>query len=524
MTVELTVARSDGGTTIRNPDGSTEVRYYQRPYSLTPPNTNQNADFFDRGQGGNPLGSTPVNTTIDASTLNQAQPLNLPTAPVDTNNYAGIIQSVPSVADITKQIQGTSQTEQSQQGLAQRLLSSLSKLGGRKEAQLQAEQQVGLPQFQTQLTDVNNQLQSLQKEALAIPLQLQQDVQGRGVTTGGLAPIQTGQLRQNAIKSLTLSAIAQTLQGNIANAQAQADRAVELEFAPLEAEVETLKQAYIMNKDFLEREDKKKADALNFQIQERTRVLNEQKDDKKTVLGFVAEAAKNGAPTLLLQRASEMASPSQALSMLSQYMSDPLAKEQALADLAYKRAQTASIYEDIQLKKDELKKKYSNESGKPLTDAQATSLGYAQRIAQASEVIDRLGGQFTGAGSYIGRAVPNILKSEDRQLFEQAQRNFINAVLRKESGAVISPEEFENARQQYFPQPGDTLSTLQQKKQNRETIYQNFLRNAGNPPALTQQSNNTVQVEGKSYVVGQVYQDASGKKWVVDAQGNWSQQ
>lgn len=62
---------------------------------------------------------------------------------------------------------------------------------------------------------------------------------------------------------------------------------------------------------------------------------------------------------------------------------------------------------------------------------------------------------------------PNSFKSDERQSFEQAQRNFINAVLRKESGASISEPEFRNAREQYFPQPGDGTEVLAQKARNR---------------------------------------------------------
>jgi hypothetical protein len=36
---------------------------------------------------------------------------------------------------------------------------------------------------------------------------------------------------------------------------------------------------------------------------------------------------------------------------------------------------------------------------------------------------------------------------------KQAEQNFINAILRKESGAAISPSEYKNAEKQYFPQP-----------------------------------------------------------------------
>jgi hypothetical protein len=40
--------------------------------------------------------------------------------------------------------------------------------------------------------------------------------------------------------------------------------------------------------------------------------------------------------------------------------------------------------------------------------------------------------------------------------------------LRKESGAAISPSEFVNEAQKYFPQPGDADSVIKQKQQARE--------------------------------------------------------
>ena len=60
-----------------------------------------------------------------------------------------------------------------------------------------------------------------------------------------------------------------------------------------------------------------------------------------------------------------------------------------------------------------------------------------------------------------------------------AQRNFLNAVLRRESGAVISPTEFAEGRAQYFPQQGDKPAVLKQKKANRDLVQQNFIRGAG---------------------------------------------
>jgi hypothetical protein len=74
---------------------------------------------------------------------------------------------------------------------------------------------------------------------------------------------------------------------------------------------------------------------------------------------------------------------------------------------------------------------------------------------------------------------PNAWKSEETQTFDQAKRNFVNAVLRKESGAVISPEEFKNADLQYFPQPGDKPEVIKQKAENRRLALESIKQSAG---------------------------------------------
>jgi hypothetical protein len=69
---------------------------------------------------------------------------------------------------------------------------------------------------------------------------------------------------------------------------------------------------------------------------------------------------------------------------------------------------------------------------------------------------------------------PSELMNEDVKKVDQAERNFINAILRRESGAAISADEFSNARMQYFPQPGDTEELLAQKKANRDIVRESF--------------------------------------------------
>lgn len=122
---------------------------------------------------------------------------------------------------------------------------------------------------------------------------------------------------------------------------------------------------------------------------------------------------------------------------------------------------------------------------KPPTQAQEATALYASRIKQADEVFAGIENFINNQGGteYVQAGLPefaNFMKSEDMQSYQQAQRNFLNAVLRRESGAVISPSEFKEGRQQYFPQPGDKPAVLAQKKANRDLVKKNFISAAGN--------------------------------------------
>lgn len=143
-------------------------------------------------------------------------------------------------------------------------------------------------------------------------------------------------------------------------------------------------------------------------------------------------------------------------------------------------------------------------NGKPQTTTQAQVQGYADRTATSSLIIDTIGDKFTGASSLVGAQLPNLLKTSERQQFEQAQRNFVNAVLRRESGAVISNEEFANARVQYFPQPGDSADVLKQKAANREQVIN----------SLYQQAN-----VARSALPGQLIEGDDGKTYKVGIDG-----
>jgi hypothetical protein len=117
-----------------------------------------------------------------------------------------------------------------------------------------------------------------------------------------------------------------------------------------------------------------------------------------------------------------------------------------------------------------------------ITAEQWKAGGFAARMADADAIIGSLQDVGTSRASQLqmGRFYPSELMGENEKKIDQAQRNFINAVLRRESGAAISPEEFINARKQYFPEPGDLPSHLAQKAQNRQRVIQSFSLEGGN--------------------------------------------
>lgn len=124
-------------------------------------------------------------------------------------------------------------------------------------------------------------------------------------------------------------------------------------------------------------------------------------------------------------------------------------------------------------------------AGSPkLTEQQSKDLVYLRRGSEANALLDALAGNMTATGGQQGyrgvadaflRGLPgvgessavNALVSSERQQAEQAAREFLSAVLRKDTGAAITAQEFEIYGRTFLPQPGDSPATLKQKETAR---------------------------------------------------------
>ena len=144
--------------------------------------------------------------------------------------------------------------------------------------------------------------------------------------------------------------------------------------------------------------------------------------------------------------------------------------------------------------------------GKPLTEAQGNSVAFGARATEANRIateLEKKGVNVAGKTStivsgiagmtpFVGnkysqatRSLFNVLPesvgglSPEQQQNQQARRNFISAVLRKESGAAIGVDEYKDEERKYFAELGDSDKVIQQKQEARKLAIEALKAQAG---------------------------------------------
>lgn len=113
------------------------------------------------------------------------------------------------------------------------------------------------------------------------------------------------------------------------------------------------------------------------------------------------------------------------------------------------------------------------------TEQQARDEIFGNKMESANKLItDQVGTSLAGK---VASGVPlgNYLQSADYQKYKQAASNFITAILRRESGAAVSPAEFDRYDKELMPQPGDSKEVLAQKAEARRVAIEGMKKGAG---------------------------------------------
>lgn len=138
--------------------------------------------------------------------------------------------------------------------------------------------------------------------------------------------------------------------------------------------------------------------------------------------------------------------------------------------------------EDFSIKRlmiDSMKEKNLN---KPGTSEQNLAAGYAKRMEEAQGIFDKVaeeGFDSTSRLNQMAGILPTEMQPDNKLKQEQAELNFITAVLRKESGANIPEKELATEKRKYFPPPGSSPEVVAQYRNSREQAIQNLIAAGG---------------------------------------------
>ena len=242
-----------------------------------------------------------------------------------------------------------------------------------------------------------------------------------------------------------------------------------------------------------------------------------------------APAQRRVQPVVMPQPAASAPAPDPLVAAMQTMKANGVAPDAvASTSLPRQAGESPRAYDQRMARAREEADKTAREAANPQikNESQGNALAFGMRMKEANSVLNDMedkGITNTGAArsvvSGILGAVPaiggkleektssamNILPtwaggpSPEQQQVEQARRNFITAVLRKESGATISPEEFYSEEKKYFPQLGDSQPVILQKRAARDLAIRAMDIQSGNkapnaampgaqPPTSTQGS------------------------------------
>jgi hypothetical protein len=109
---------------------------------------------------------------------------------------------------------------------------------------------------------------------------------------------------------------------------------------------------------------------------------------------------------------------------------------------------------------------------KPLTEGQSKDVVYATRAEGALATLDPIAGALTSrsavAADWLPMGLGGGMQTDDYQIAKTAGDEFLQAILRKDTGAAITSQEQVLYGETYLPRPGDSEARLQYKAEARK--------------------------------------------------------
>lgn len=151
-----------------------------------------------------------------------------------------------------------------------------------------------------------------------------------------------------------------------------------------------------------------------------------------------------------------------------------------------------------------------------LTEGQGKDIVYYSRGRDSNELLRKNGNSLLmteggqGARGILDSALQalpwvgdsgavNSLLSPERKQARQAAAEFLSAILRKDTGAAITQQEFDIYGPMYLPMPGDDRKTLEQKALAREGALESIKAGLGNAQSAIPAPRGSSRLQGSTH-------------------------
>lgn len=346
---------------------------------------------------------TPTTTAVSIGT----QPAYVPPTPTADSAFAELMAQQQSYQqESQRNYDAALAKDQAQETDVKNLQNQL--LGQTADLQ-NFESQQGLPGLNSQAADLQALSQMQTAKYLEGYTQLEKSQTPLGLIQSG----QNELTRQNGINALITNANISAVNGKIATAQAQVDRAMSLKYDPIKQQLEnslTFLQRYDTQ---LSTADQKLSAAKQQQLELQLKQIDIQKANETAIQNIALEAAKNGASASVLASIGKATSVADATVKAAGYFQDPL-------DVQYKKMQIANIKSEI------ANRGASADSG---VDA-ANVLAYAQQYAATGQTPTGLPKGTFGVVAQTAAALPKQ-KGEVVSTSTGVKSNNVGAELQK---------------------------------------------------------------------------------------------
>lgn len=211
------------------------------------------------------------------------------------------------------------QAETTQAGLTKKIEDLMNQLSGRTAREKELTTEAKIPEQISTLSDLNQQLAQMTGDFE----NLITAEGGRNIPKAFTTGRQQYLRRQAAVELGSLAGVVQAVQGNIGTAHNIIEKTIQREYQPIIDQIDLVQTQLELNAGVMSREEKKRAEILQFTLDERKRALENEKELKLNISNIAIEAGRNGAPVEVLRAINGSSSYSQAINAAAGYLQEP---------------------------------------------------------------------------------------------------------------------------------------------------------------------------------------------------------